>query len=156
MHWKYKARLSSNFKFQIRVTLRFKTQTPHQNISCVSANERLIDDLSESYGLWESTADKRSRRVIYTRGGKWELVAPLYWLCEESLSNESVNEPRRSFSFCSTGPFSDGFALFPFTSLFSLSPSLYLSRFFLLSRYTHFEHTFRPTHTHIHSSRTHV
>lgn len=122
----------------------FAIQAPHQNIKRVSANERLIDDLSESYGLRESTADKRSRRVIYTRGSKWELVAPLYWLCEESLSNESVNEPRRSFSFCSTGPFSDGFALFPFTSFLSSSLSLFLSLLPSLRI-----HAFAHTHTHI-------
>lgn len=33
-------------------------------------NERFIDDLSESYGLLESTTDKRSRRGIYTLGSK--------------------------------------------------------------------------------------
>lgn len=44
----------------------FAIQTSHQNIRRVSANERLIDDLSESYGLRESTADKRSSsRYLY-------------------------------------------------------------------------------------------
>lgn len=86
---------------------------------------------------------------------------PLYWLCEESLSNESVNEPRRSFSFCSTGPFSDGFALSPLLApsttppllsptlsipiyLFISTVSLFLSFPFVLSRYTR---------THVYSHR---
>lgn len=130
----------------------------HENAIRVSRS--VADDLNESRGLQKSPADKRNHCSGYVQASKWEQGARLYWLCEESLSNESVNEPRRSFSFSSTAPFSDGFPVLPLilcplptfsrrtgqnfspssTYLLSLSLSLSLSLFLA--------HTCTREHTH--------
>lgn len=94
---------------------------PREN--AIKVSRSVVDDLNESHGLQKSPADKRNRCSGYVQASEWEQGPQLYWLCEESLSNESVNEPRRSFSFCSTAPFSDGFPIDPVSPVLS-SPAL--------------------------------